>query len=112
MVQVTSLCTDCVQVMTNPICPRCFSRHVNYWLRDKNLSNKDVKEISIEMKSVINEAEESPADTSCIVCGKRKVNLCTFCFTNKARRVMERTLRSADILEDFEEDFNTIIWRV
>jgi uncharacterized protein YejL (UPF0352 family) len=98
--------------MTNPICPRCFSRHVSYWLKDKNISQKDVKEIISEMISIINEAEESPADTSCIVCGERKVNLCTFCFTNKARNVMEKTLESVEILSEFEEDFNTIIWRV
>lgn len=112
MVQVTSLCTNCVQVMTNPICPSCFTRHVHYWLRDKNLSQKDMKEITIAMKNLIKEAEESPADTSCIVCGERKVNLCTFCFTNKAKKVMEKTLRSIEVLDEFEEDFNTIIWRI
>jgi len=112
MVQVTTLCTDCVQVMTNPICPSCFTRHVNYWLRDKNLSQEDIKEISSAMEKVIDEAEESPADTSCIVCGERKVNLCTFCFTNKAKRVVEKTLRSVEVINEFEEDFNTLIWRV
>ena len=112
MVQITSLCTNCVQVMTNPICPSCFSKHIDYWLRDKNLSQKDIEEIMSKMANVINEAEESPADTSCIVCEKKKVNLCTFCFTNKAKRVMEKTLRSTEVLDEFEEDFNTIIWRV
>jgi hypothetical protein len=98
--------------MTNPICPSCFSKHINYWLRDKNLSQKEVVEIVTELATLINEAEESPADTSCIVCGEKKVNLCTYCFTNKAKRVLEKSLRHHEVLNEFEEDFNTIIWRV
>ena len=112
MVRVTSLCTDCVQVMTNPICPNCFAKHINYWLRDKNLSQKETQEIMKALANVINEAEESPADTSCIVCGEDKVNLCTYCFTNKVRRILEKSLRNKEVLNEFEEDFNTIIWRV
>ena len=112
MVRVTSLCTDCVQVMTNPICPNCFSKHINYWLRDKNLTQKEAAEIIKALSSVISEAEDSPADTSCIVCGEKKVNLCTYCFTNKARRILQRSLRNKEVLNEFEEDFNTIIWRI
>ena len=112
MVKVTSLCTGCVQVMTNPICPECFAKHVSYWLRDKSLSQKEMAEIVAELATVIKEAEESPADTSCIVCGERKVNLCTYCFTNKTRKVLERNLRANEVLNEFEEDFNTIIWRI
>lgn len=112
MVNVTCLCTDCVQVMTNPICPTCFTKHVNYWLRDKNLSQKDLTEISATMKRVIIEAEESQTDISCIICGEIKVNICTHCFTNKAKGILERNLRNKEVLMDFEEDFNTIIWRV
>ena len=112
MVRVTSLCTDCVQIMTNPICPNCFAKHINYWLRDKNLTQKEMKEIMAELTVVINEAEESPADTKCIVCGEKKVNLCTYCFTNKTKRILERSLRNKEVLNEFEEDFNTIIWRI
>jgi hypothetical protein len=112
MVQVTSLCTDCVQVMTNPICPKCFTRHISYWLRDKNLSQKELKEISLAMEEVIYEAEGSFTNTSCIVCGEKKVNLCTFCFTNRARKVLERSLKSKGTLDEFEENFDTIIWRI
>ena len=112
MVQVTSLCTDCVQIMTNPICPKCFTRHISYWLRDKNLSQKELKEIADAMQKLISEAEESIANTSCIVCGERKVNLCTYCFTNRAKRVLEKALYSKCTLDEFEEDFDTIIWRI
>jgi len=112
MVKVTSLCTSCVQIMTNPICPSCFVKHISYWLRDRNLTEKEAREILIGLAQVVKDAEESPADTFCIVCGEQKVNLCTHCFTNKAMRVLENNLRNKQLLEDFAEDFNTIIWRI
>ena len=111
MVKVTSLCTNCVQIMTNPICPACFVRHINYWLRDRNLGQKEMQSVLIGLSRVIKDSEESPADISCIVCGERKVNLCTYCFTNKASKVLETNLRQ-DVLKDFTDDFETIIWRV
>lgn len=112
MVKLTCLCTNCVQVMTNPICPACFAKHISYWLRDKNLSQKETFEIIAMLGKVINEAEESPAEISCIVCGEKKVNICTYCFTNKARKVLEKNLRNKEVLREFEEDFDTIIWRI
>ncbi len=111
MVKVTSLCTNCVQVMTNPICPACFSRHISYWLKDKNLGQKQIANIMAGLLKVIKDAEESPADTSCIVCGAKRVNLCTYCFTNKARLVLEQNLNT-ETINEFDEDFETIIWRV
>ncbi|MBD3247318.1 hypothetical protein GF378_01725 [Candidatus Pacearchaeota archaeon] len=112
MVKVTSLCTSCLQIMTNPICPSCFVKHVSYWLRDKKLSGNEARDILIGLAKVIKDAEESPSDTSCIVCGERKVNLCTHCFTSKAGRVLKNSLKNEKTLKEFAEDFNTIIWRI
>ena len=112
MVKVTSLCANCVQIMTNPICPSCFVKHINYWLRDRNLTEKEARDILIGLRKVIKDAEESPTDIPCIVCGKTKVNLCTHCFTNKATLVIENNIKNKQMLEDFTEDFNTIIWRI
>lgn len=111
MVKTTSLCTNCVQIMTNPICPSCFVRHINYWLRDKNLTKKEMQDTLIGLSNVIKDAEESLSDISCIVCEDTKVNLCTHCFTTKAERVLETNLQQG-ILQEFAEDFETIIWRI
>lgn len=64
------------------------------------------------LMTVVRNAEESPADTSCIVCGAKKVNLCTYCFTNKARLVLEKNLNNNNAIDEFDEDFETIIWRI
>jgi len=67
--------------------------------------------ILVGLTKVIRDAEESPADISCIVCGERKVNLCTYCFTNKASQILETNLHP-NVLNEFAEDFETIIWRI
>ena len=105
------LCTQCAYVITNPICPRCFSRHVLYWLRDKKTSSKEIKQILKQLKQLIKKADETPSNINCIICGSKKVNLCLHCFTFKAEKIIENNTNPT-ITQEFEEDFNTILWRI
>jgi hypothetical protein len=111
MVKITSLCTDCVQVITNPLCPYCFSRQVLTWIRDKNLPAYKVRKMGRYLKKLVAEAEETPSDIMCITCDSKRVNLCTHCFTNKALRMIEKN-SNEKVTEDFIEDFSTVIWRI
>ncbi len=111
MVEVIDLCTGCVQVITNPICPHCFSNHVITWARDKNLSKQEIDSIKKQLKTLMNEAEETPSSTKCIICGSKRVNLCIYCFTNKAFRIVEKNTNNK-ITNEFNEDFDTKIWRL
>jgi len=112
MVKVTSMCTSCVQAVTNPLCPYCFTKQVMLWLRDKKIERYQMHLIKQGFKKLLNESEETPSDVHCILCGSYKVNLCTYCFTNKALRILEKVLKEGQVLEDFEDDFNTVIWRI
>jgi len=81
------------------------------WLRDKNLPSYKMSGIKKYLRTLIIEAEETPSNIRCIVCGSKRVNLCIHCFTNKAARIVERNT-SQDIINNFNHDFDTIIWRV
>jgi uncharacterized protein YejL (UPF0352 family) len=115
MIKTTHLCTSCAEIMTNPICPSCFSRQVVVWLRDKQktgiLSDKQMKKIKEELIKVIYESEETPADISCIVCDSVAVNLCTYCFMEKAKFILEMNTMNKNMLEEFNDDFNSELWR-
>jgi len=111
MVRVMDLCTNCVQVITNPICPYCFSKQVLNWLRDKDVPSYRLSNIKRYLKALIIEAEETPSNIRCIICGSKRVNLCMHCFTNKASKIVERNADN-EVMNDFYEDFNTIIWRI
>lgn len=111
MVKVTSLCVDCVQVITNPLCPNCFSKHVIAWLRDKKISSYRMNKIKNKFDCLIIEANEIPSDIKCILCGVKKVNFCVYCFTNRAYKIVENGTGD-EIANKFHEDFNTKIWRI
>lgn len=109
--KVIDLCTDCVQVITNPICPYCFSRQVITWMRDKNLPEHKMRLIRKYLKKLVMESELVPSDTGCIICGAKRVNLCIYCFTRKASRIIGKSTQKS-IAKNFDEDFSTEIWRV
>jgi|TARA_Y100000310_G_scaffold149697_1_gene149029 hypothetical protein len=111
MVKVTNLCTNCVQVITNPICPYCFSKQVITWLRDKNISSYKMSNIKRYLRKLIIQAEETPSNIRCIVCGSKRVNLCIHCFINEATRIIGNNTNK-EVIDSFNEDFNTIIWRI
>ncbi|MEK6906373.1 MAG: hypothetical protein AABW81_02005 [Nanoarchaeota archaeon] len=111
MVKVIDLCTSCVQVITNPLCPHCFSNHVRAWLRDKNLPKEKMREIEKSLKKLVFEADSTPSDLKCVICGANKVNLCLYCVTNKVHRILEKDT-AKKVTKEFDEDFNTQIWRI
>ena len=111
MVEVIDLCTDCVQVITNPICPVCFSNHVTSWLRDKDLPKEKIIKIEKNLIKLIISAEDTPSNINCIICGSKRVNLCIYCFTLKATRILEKSIEEKTFNE-FKEDFDTSIWRI
>jgi len=111
MVKVTDLCTGCVQIITNPICPYCFSRQVVIWLRDKKISRHQMSNIKRYLKRLVIEAEETPSNIRCIICGSKRVNLCTHCFTNSASKIVGKNTDEI-LIKEFDSDFNTIIWRI
>lgn len=111
MVKITDLCTSCVQIITNPICPYCFSKQVVMWLRDKKLSPQKIARIKNLLRHLVKEAEENPSDINCIICGSKRVNLCMHCFTLMAKKIVEQNTEE-HISHEFGEEFDTIIWRI
>jgi len=104
------LCQKCLYPITNPICTSCFSKQVLNWIRDKKPPKKQIAEITYFIKNLERENEDHPSDINCIICGSNTVSLCTFCFAKKARDFIEQNM-SESIVKQFEEDFDTIIWR-
>ena len=105
-----NLCTNCADTITNPLCPYCFSQHVLLWLRDKNLSDKQVKLVLMRLKDFIRESEVTPSDINCIICGREEVKVCTFCSMRKASEIIEK-IAGQDASEMFDEDFNVGTWK-
>lgn len=112
MIQETPLCTECAHVITNPMCPRCFAQHVLYWLRDKDLSEKQKVRVVKKFAKIVREAEQTPANMKCVVCSHSQVNLCTCCFIGKSSKVIKKEVKIKQVTDGFNEDFNCEIWDI
>src|SRR3989344_7454114 len=108
--RVQSLCTSCAQTISNPLCPRCFAHHVELWLRDKNLTNKQAAEVKRKLNKMIIESEETTSEIPCLICDREQVNLCTYCFTHNAELILSKI--SEEVLEEFEDDFHGELWKM
>lgn len=112
MVNVIPLCTECAQTVTNPLCSNCFTNEIISWLRDKKISYQKMGTIMGDFQMLLEEAKESPSDINCITCQKNKVNLCTYCFLNKTKIILNKRIFNEEIHKNFDEDFNIQIWLI
>lgn len=103
MVKITSLCTDCLHIITNPLCPYCFSMEVLMWLRDKNIRVKTMNRIRDKLKRFLALSEKYHSDIICIICKNNTVPLCSYCFIDKVEKMLKNEIGK---VEGFEEIFN------
>ena len=100
------LCVSCFHVITNPICPDCFLRQVEAWLMEKRIATKTKQRITKELAKIVNVLADEPANTNCILCGSRNVNICLYCLIWKTHRIVKKYIENEEIIENLEEVFN------
>ena len=111
MIIADALCTDCIQVISNPICPRCFSKEVNLWIKDRKIPYYKKRVIEKHIARLVNKMEDSPSDIKCILCNSGRVNLCIYCLTISTSRIIEKNAPQK-VMQNFNKDFNTDIWNI
>ena len=111
MFKEADFCTTCLETITNPLCPTCFSKHVVLWLRDKEIPKSNLEKIKKELKRVILKSGSYHSDIKCVICDRKKVSLCTYCVTEKSKKIIEKNL-DLKTNKSFKEDFDTTIWIV
>lgn len=100
MISHTAECPNCFEIITDPICINCYTKHISYWLND-NFSNTMAKEII--MKNLLRVlSTESLNDNKCILCGNNAIDLCSYCFSIKASSVLTKLNIPDSFVEDFE----------
>lgn len=110
MENINSLCTSCMHIITNPLCPNCFKQEVLAWLSDKRISPMKIKMIKKQFNDFIRNESENLTDIECIICGKPAVTLCTYCFVEKSKEIVSENIENKKINNQFQKAFNTDIW--
>jgi len=97
------LCMECLQVVTNPICYSCFSKHISSWLEYEGAQSYIQARVFREINKIIR--KESLNKDQCILCNNNFINMCSFCFYSKVERIMEKLDIPSQVIGDFEDLF-------
>ena len=99
-----SLCQQCTQPITNPLCHSCLSEGMLKWLS----FYPDVKKvIAPKIKKYIQDVNNSANHAvNCMSCNKRKAALCPYCFSEGIFNLLKKSRINEAILGDFLTIFN------
>lgn len=87
-----ALCMECMEGITNPICPECLAMEMEIW-------NKKLKPII----TVPNYTTYNSKNVRCLFCGKI-MDICAHCFSRSMYELIKE--KYPDLAEDFIDTFN------
>ncbi|MDO8516561.1 MAG: hypothetical protein Q7S33_00390 [Nanoarchaeota archaeon] len=97
-------CLNCREPIFNPLCPECLTKAFEQWIlkypeaKEKTLAN--IKEFLKRNRKFNNNSQK------CIVCKRKSVYLCPYCFTEFLLQTLKQTKVSKNILGEFLFLFN------
>jgi len=97
------LCLECGEEIFNPLCPRCLSREIDIWLESQQ--SKIKKAVKDEIKKILKVNKEHDY-TKCILCKKKDVFLCPYCFTERIYNKLKSARINPKLLGNFLTLFN------
>lgn len=92
-----SLCIECEEAITNPVCPECLEREVSAWLRDKD------PQAAQELMGMTRPGRHSYSNTGCIIC-KQEMTLCAHCHCKNIMNWLQG--KNEALMEEFKRVFN------
>jgi TPP-dependent indolepyruvate ferredoxin oxidoreductase alpha subunit len=99
-----SLCQQCTQPITNPICHNCLSEGMIKWLA---FYPSVRKKIAPKIKKYVQEINNSANHAvNCVSCNKRKAALCPYCFSSGIFQLLKRNKVDRSVVGDFLTVFN------
>lgn len=104
MITEQNLCVQCYEPITNPVCEECHTKHVETWLQDQELTRGKKAEILAEIKRAL--PEEAMNENVCILCGKRTLSTCSYCFFLVSAKAIKKAGIINTTLRNFLETFN------
>lgn len=93
-----SRCVVCDEAITNPICPNCLEKEMQYWILERDPFLADSFRNSGKL-----ETETYNEETTCVICGNN-MNMCAHCF---CKDVLEwLTEKNTELGREFEKHFD------
>ncbi len=96
----SNLCVKCEEVVTDPVCRRCYLKETEILLNDLRLSPMVNEIILTKLKK--NFPIETINSTKCVLCRKENITLCRYCFSIILVRILRELNFTEDLIETFE----------
>lgn len=97
------LCLECGEEIFNPLCPKCLSKEIAIWMEDKPAKIKGI--VNNEIKKILKTNKEHDY-TKCILCKRKDVFLCPYCFTERIYNQLQDNKIKPALLSEFLTLFN------
>lgn len=98
-------CTICLDPISNPICRSCHIQEIESWMKDLKIDYSKRRKITNLIREKI-PSEPSETNSTCIICKKNEINVCSYCLFYVSLRVLLENNFRQEIIEDFLETFN------
>lgn len=105
MINKQNLCIKCIEPITNPVCPTCHLKEMEIWLTDYEINPFAIQIILSTLRNKLKRIE-SPNENKCIICGKRELTLCSYCFFLEAAKILKELNIPDAIVDEFLYTFN------
>ena len=112
-------CISCNYAITEPLCANCVVDQVKVWFYERRIKQKIIRQINSRLKDLLNYVDEldffvTPFEDvsedsimKCIKCNEEMRLMCFYCVSNKTSQIVKNSLKSKEVIESFEESFNT-----
>jgi hypothetical protein len=97
-------CENCIEIITNPVCPDCLTNQIKYWLIDIGMDKFPQEIIMEKIKKEL--SLETLNEEKCIICKNERISLCSYCIFLKVSRVLKEFNFDKQLTRDFQEIFN------
>ena len=100
---IKNKCGICDEVAIEPVCAKCYTRELIYWLRE-NIVNKLI------MRYILQETAERVSSRQltrdyCVLCHRPSVFVCSDCYFSTVKRILQEINMSNKVIREFSEIF-------
>jgi len=101
-------CVRCSQRISNPICEKCYFKHLEMWLKEHNIQSHIKIKILQNIKGI--NTKENLNETKCVICEKNTLSFCTYCYFFNIECILSKSGVEREIIKDFRHSFNYDIY--
>lgn len=103
--ETSHLCDECMEAVTNPLCPFCLTEEITAWLTlYPDLKKILMPQIHTYLTRVSNKI--TTYGTTCIKCNEKRAFVCPYCFTEFVFNELEKINAPHFILQEYKDFFN------